>query len=189
MVISDACFEALFVCGNSMLHTLSYGLLPSLMIIAALSDFASLRIPNWLTGLIALLFFPMAWATGMPLQDFAMHVLAGVILFFAGYGLFSAGLFGGGDAKLMAAAGFWFGTGQTMSFLVMTALAGGALALVIAGWSFISLSWDMTGGEKTLNIRQRMKQLSPKLPYGFALAVGAILAFPQTWWMTAAQIH
>ena len=67
-----------------MLHTLSYSLLPTLMIVAALSDVASFRIPNWLTALTAVLFFPMALFTGMPLAEFGWHVLAGVILFIAG---------------------------------------------------------------------------------------------------------
>jgi prepilin peptidase CpaA len=157
-------------------------LLPALMIVAAVKDCASYRIPNWLTGLTAVLFFPLAWATGMPLAEFGWHLLAGAVLFVAGYGLFAAGLFGGGDAKLMAAAGLWFGTSHTMSFLVMTALAGGVVAAVFTAWSVISFSWDVKGGDGTRGLRERLRQFAPKLPYGLALAVGAILAFPQTWW-------
>ena len=77
-----------------MLQTLSLALLPVLMIVAALSDVASLRIPNWLTGLTAALFFPMAFLTGMPLAEFGWHLLAGAILFFVGYGIFAVGFFG-----------------------------------------------------------------------------------------------
>lgn len=169
-----------------MLHTLSLFVLPSLMIVAAVSDCASLRIPNWLTGLTALAFFPMAWATGMPLAELGWHVLAGFVLFFAGYALFALGLFGGGDAKLMAAAGLWFGTAQSLNFLAMTVIVGGLLALVVMAWSMISFSWDISGSERTLPLRQRLKQLAPKVPYGIALAAGAILAFPDTWWMNVA---
>jgi prepilin peptidase CpaA len=169
-----------------MLHTLSIFVLPALMILAAVSDCASLRIPNWLTGFTALAFFPMAWATGMPIAELGWHVLAGIILFFAGYALFALGLFGGGDAKLMAAAGLWFGTAQSLNFLTMTAIAGGILALVIAVWAAAFLSWDMSGSERTLPLRQRLRQWAPKVPYGIALAVGAILAFPGTWWMNVA---
>lgn len=169
-----------------MLHTLSIFILPALMILAAVSDCASLRIPNWLTGLTALAFFPMAWASAMPLAEFGWHLLAGAMLFFAGYALFALRLFGGGDAKLMAAAGLWFGTSQSVNFLVMTALAGGALALIVAAWSFLSLGWDINGGARSLPMRQRLKQWAPKVPYGIALAVGAILAFPGTWWMNVA---
>jgi prepilin peptidase CpaA len=156
------------------------------MIVAALSDVTFYRIPNWLTGLIALLFFPMAWMTGMPLAEFGWHVAAGLILFVAGYLLFASGLFGGGDAKLMAAAGLWFGTGQTVQFLMLTALAGGVLALAFGAWALIVFVADFHADAAKLNLSQRMQKLAPKLPYGFALAVGAILAFPQTWWMNLA---
>ncbi len=169
-----------------MLHTLSIFVLPAFMILAAITDCASLRIPNWLTGLTALAFFPMAFATGMPLAEIGWHLAAGLALFFAGYALFALRLFGGGDAKLMAAAGLWFGTSESLNFLIMTALAGGALALIIACWAFASMSWDMTGSDKSLPLRQRIRQWTPKLPYGIALAVGAILVFPNTWWMNVA---
>jgi prepilin peptidase CpaA len=165
-----------------MLHTLSTSLLPALMIIAAMTDVTSYRIPNWLTGLIAALFFPMALLTGMPLQEFGWHLAAGAILFVIGYALFAVRMFGGGDSKLMAAAGLWFGTAQTLPFLIMTAVAGGVLALVIAGWSVFMVFWQIHGPDEGI-IDQKLKKVRPKLPYGFAFAVGAILAFPDTWWM------
>ena len=168
-----------------MLQSLSIFTLPALLIIAATSDFMSLRIPNWLTILTGLLFFPMAYATGLPLHDFGYHLLAGVILFVLGFLLFQFGLFGGGDAKLMAAAGLWFGTSQVIPFLVLTALAGGALALLIGIWSVFMLSWSFEGDKAMLGgLRDRLATLKPNIPYGFALAVGGILAFKDTWWMT-----
>ena len=101
-----------------MLHTLSVSLLPALMIVAAMTDVTSYRIPNWLTALIAVLFFPMAWATGMPVAEFGWHIAAGLILFVMGYLMFAVGIFGGGDAKLMAAAGLWFGTEADLALLI-----------------------------------------------------------------------
>ena len=70
------------------------------MIIAGAGDALSLRIPNWLTLTIFAAFFPLAWATGMPLAVFGLHVLTAVILLAVGFALFSFGFFGGGDAKL-----------------------------------------------------------------------------------------
>lgn len=167
-----------------MLHTLSISLLPFLMIAAAVSDVLSFRIPNWLTALIAVLFFPMAWATGMPLQEFGWHLAAGTLLFVLGYLGFAFRLFGGGDAKLMAAAGLWFGTSQTMPFLVLTAFAGGILAVAIGLWSLAMMHWDIHATSlQGSALDQQIKKLKPKLPYGLAFAVGAILAFPNTWWM------
>ncbi len=165
-----------------MSHPFVTSLLPVLMIMAAASDVTSYRIPNWLTGLTAALFFPMALYTGMPLSEFGFHLLSGLILFIAGYVLFSLGLFGGGDAKLMAAAGLWFGTQQTGPFLALTVFAGGLLTFAVAGWA----AFDLWAEIKGLKFQEKIKAIKPKIPYGFALAVGAILAFPDSWWMRAA---
>ena len=172
-----------------MTHVLSYSLLPILMIVAALTDILSFRIPNWLTVLTALLFLPMAWATGMPLVDFGWHLAAGLGLFVLGFVLFSLGLFGGGDAKLMAAAGLWFGTSQSLAFLAMTAIAGGLLAAVVVIWAFVAQMIELQGTKEGSIVHAAVKSIKPKLPYGFAFAIGAILVFPQTWWVQAAGLQ
>ena len=151
------------------------------MIVAGAGDALSLRIPNWLTLTIFAAFFPLAFATGMPLAVFGFHVLTAVVLFVAGFLLFSAGLFGGGDAKLLAAAGIWFGSSQALPFLVFTVLAGGALALCVVLWSLISMYWDIHTGSWA----KKISGLRPKVPYGYAFAIGAIMTFPQSWWMVA----
>ncbi len=165
-----------------MIHFLSISIFPILMIIAGAGDALSLRIPNWLTLLISAIFFPLAWLTGMPLEIFGLHVLTSVILFIVGFALFSAGLFGGGDAKLMAAAGLWFGSTQALPFLAYTVIAGGILALCVGLWSFISMSLELHDVAGT----KKMTSLKPSVPYGYAFAIGAILAFPNSWWMVAA---
>lgn len=164
-----------------MIHFLSISVFPLLMIIAGAGDALSLRIPNWLTLSIFAAFFPLAFATGMPLDVFGLHVLTAVILFVIGFMLFSAGLFGGGDAKLLAAAGIWFGSSQALPFLVFTVMAGGVLALLVGMWSIISMSWELRDGTWS----KKLSSLRPSVPYGYAFAIGAILAFPQSWWMVA----
>jgi prepilin peptidase CpaA len=162
-----------------MIPFLSVTVFPVLMIIAGTGDALSMRIPNWLTILIALLFFPMALLTGMPWSLLGVHVLVGVAMFFAGFAFFALGLFGGGDAKLLAAAGLWLGWPDLMPFLVMTAFAGGALALCVGLWSAINTASEIKGG----SIFKHLGTLKPNVPYGYAFAIGAILAFPQSWWM------
>jgi prepilin peptidase CpaA len=44
--------------------------------------------------------------------------------------MFSRGLVGGGDVKLLAAATLWAGAGMTPALIALTALLGGALALL-----------------------------------------------------------
>ena len=167
------------------MHALSQILLPTLLIIAAASDVMSFRIPNWLTILTAILFFPMALALGMPWNEFGLHLISGALLFAAGFLFFQVGLFGGGDAKLMAAAGLWFGTSQTLPFLFMTAMVGGILAIVVGLWSVFMMSWEIEG-DKTPSLgklRMKLSQIKPNVPYGFAFALGGILVFKNTWWM------
>ena len=168
-----------------MLHTLSIAILPILMIAAAVSDVARMKIPNWLTGLTAAAFFPMALLTGMPMGDFLWHLAGGSILFAAGFVLFSVGLFGGGDAKLMAAAGLWFGTEQTMPFLVATVAFGGLMCLAFMAWSLFVFLLDLHGPDGARKRGWLGEMMRLNVPYGLAIAAGAILAFPGTVWMNA----
>jgi len=165
-----------------MIQFLSLTLFPVLMIIAGAGDALALKIPNWLTIAIVLLFFPMALATAMPWALVGMHLLTGIALFFVGFVLFALGLFGGGDAKLIAAAGLWFGWPNIVPFLVLTAFAGGVLAMAVGVWAAASMSAEIHDQSWV----RRLRHLKPNVPYGYALAIGAILAFPQSWWMRAA---
>lgn len=159
---------------------LSLTLFPVLMIVAGAGDALSMRIPNWLTVTIAVAFLPMAYLTAMPLGIVGIHLLTGFCMFVAGFALFALGLFGGGDAKLLAAAGLWLGWPDLMPFLVMTAFAGGALALCVGAWSVINLSSEVKDGA----LFKRLGSIKPNVPYGYAFAIGALLAFPQSWWMS-----
>ena len=144
----------------------------------------SLRIPNWLTLLTAGLFFPTALLLQMPLAEFESHLLAGVLLFIIGYLLFTFGIFGGGDGKLMAAAGLWFGVAKIIPFLFYTAFAGGVLAIAVIAWSVLMMSWEIEGDTAPFaGFAKKLRTMAPSVPYGVALAVGGILAFKDTWWM------
>lgn len=162
-----------------MIEFLSLTIFPVLMIVAGAGDALSLRIPNWLTGLIALSFFPLAFVSGMPWDVMLMHMATGAGLFFAGFALFALGLFGGGDAKLIAAAGLWFGWPNVVPFLVLTVFAGGLLALAVGIWAMLNMNAEIKGQAWL----KRFSSLRPNVPYGYALAIGAILAFPQSSWM------
>ncbi|MFN4141802.1 prepilin peptidase [Aestuariivirga sp.] len=162
-----------------MIPFLSAFLFPALMTVAGTGDVLTLRIPNWLNLLIAALFFPMALAAGMPAETIILHSAVGAAMLVAGFALFSLGLFGGGDAKLLAAAGLWVGWPALLPFLMGTAIAGGVLAVAVGVWSMVGLSAEI----EDTPILRRLTFIKPNVPYGFAFAVGAILVFPQTWWM------
>ena len=171
-----------------MLHFISLALLPTLLIIAAISDFMTYKIPNWLTLLTAILFLPMALATALPLHDYVWHIAAGLLLFSLGFILWQFGLLGAGDVKLMAAAGLWLGMSQVSSFVIDTALAGVAQAICMGAWAMLMFSTNLSGDEGKLGtFWAKLRTKSPNLPYGVSIAIGGILAFQNTWWLHGMQ--
>jgi prepilin peptidase CpaA len=165
-----------------MTDVFSTALLPIMMMLAGIGDVLTYKIPNWLNGLIALLFFPVALGFGMPWEMIGIHIATGAGLLVLGFTLFAFGVFGGGDAKLMAAAGLWFGWPAASAFLVYTAFAGGVLAIAVAVIASLHLELDIRGKSRLRAIIDS----KPNVPYGLAFAVGAILAFRDTWWMALA---
>ena len=150
-----------------------------LMIAAGVGDMLSRRIPNLLTLAIAVSFFPSAWALGMGWGMIALNAAIGVVLLFAGFALFSLRLFGGGDAKLIAAAGTWFGVQGLWHFLMLMVFAGGLLAIAIALW------WVFAPRAAREKPRRRLfgpGGRKPSVPYCYAVAAGALLALPESWW-------
>jgi len=161
-----------------MLTALSVLVFPALMILAGVKDALTFRIPNWLTLTVALLFWPMALIYGMPGQVILWHAVTGFAFLVIGFTLYALRMYGGGDAKLMAAAGLWFGWPVAMKFLVYTALAGGALALAIFMWGMLQADQEIRGNTWI----QRWKGKNLRVPYGVALAAGAVIALPSSWW-------
>jgi Flp pilus assembly protein protease CpaA len=66
-------------------------------------------------------------------------------------------------------------------FLLYTALAGGALAVAMLVWEVIRTHFDITGNLES-SLMRRLVSLRPDLPYGVAIAAGACITLPYTWW-------
>jgi prepilin peptidase CpaA len=152
-------------------------LFPLLVILAGTSDVLSRRVPNKLTLLTALAFVPVAWTEGMPSGTMLAHGSIGIGLLAVGFVLFSLRLVGGGDAKLLAAVGLWLGLEGLWPFLIMTVLSGGLLAVAVLAWSFFCNAERRGAGRSPGSLR-----LKPSVPYAYAIATGALLAAPQSWW-------
>jgi prepilin peptidase CpaA len=153
-----------------MIASLPAYLFAALLIAAAAGDALYFRIPNQLVLLIAGLFLPVALVAGLGLPAIGTHLAISGAVLLGGFLLFALGLFGGGDAKLLAAAALWLGWPALLPFLVWTALAGGLLGMLI--------------GLRVLFDRfVRKVPVNRDVPYGIALASGAIIALPQCAWM------
>lgn len=156
----------------------AYGLLmvfPVVMILAALSDLFTLTIPNRLSIILVAVFFPVAYLAGLSLESVGMHVLAGFGILVVGFMLFTTGTLGGGDAKLMAAAGLWVGVGPLSQFFLYCALIGGALAVAILLYRRLPET-ALAGPQWALRLHEK----KTGIPYGIAIAGAALMAFPAT---------
>ncbi|NIJ27527.1 prepilin peptidase CpaA [Brevundimonas terrae] len=133
-----------------------------------------MTIPNWISVVLVGAFIPVALMLGLSWQDMAVALVLGFAALVIGIALFAFKVLGGGDAKLMAASVIWLGVSGVLPFLAITALAGGALALLL-------LSARKWGAVLPVVFPEWMKWLlQPKgdIPYGVAIAVGAVFAFP-----------
>jgi prepilin peptidase CpaA len=150
---------------------------PLMVIVAAMRDATSFTIPNWISLAIVGLFFPAAFALGMPLQQIGVCMAVGLAGLIAGMAMFAVGWIGGGDAKLFGAAALWLGWSALVPYLLITALAGGALALGLLFARSRYLAPYTTGMGGWLG---RLATPGENVPYGVAIAVGALLAFPES---------
>ncbi len=106
--------------------------LPALLIAAAVTDLRGYTIPNRISLALALGFLPFAaLVIGWEPMLLLTHLTTGAGLFILGFGLWMLRAFGGGDVKLLAAAGLWFGWPQALAFVTVMALAGGMVALAL----------------------------------------------------------
>ncbi len=161
-----------------MLHLLQYLLIlafPALVAVAALRDLTSFTIPNWISLALICAFVPAAIAAGVPWTQVGLCAAVGVVGLVIGMGLFAAGWVGGGDAKLLAAASLWIGWPACVTYLVYTALAGGGLACLLLG---LRSAWVRPALPKRPGWFARLIEPGAAVPYGVAIAIGALAAFP-----------
>ncbi len=168
-----------------LLQLVLLSIFPALALYAALFDFRHYRIPNWLNLTIFGSFFPVALILGMPWENMLWHVIGFVTVFgimFAVYMLLPSSKFGGGDAKMISATALWIDWQNLPDFIIMTAIAGGLLAIVMWLWRVLQIEYGVwMNGDTTL---RRVMSYQVKLPYGAAIAAGGIYAYTLSWWQT-----
>jgi prepilin peptidase CpaA len=137
--------------------------LAALLVVAAVIDVRTFTISNRLNLTVALL-APLYWLSVAlsPWPGVAIQLAAAATVFLLLAGAFYAGMMGGGDVKLAAALALWFPPASTIKFLVLMSLAGGVLTLIVLAWH-----------------RAKRRQGRPEIPYGVAIAVGALAILAQ----------
>jgi prepilin peptidase CpaA len=159
-------------------------LFPALMAFAAASDLFTMTISNRVSVLLAAAFLVLAVATGMGPYDIASHFGAGALVLAIAFFCFAMGWVGGGDAKVAAAAALWFGFGHLLNYLLYASLFGGALTIVLLQMRQWPLPYALTG--QTWLLRLHAKESG--IPYGIALAIGALMIYPETDWVKAVDL-
>jgi prepilin peptidase CpaA len=167
------------------LHLLIVSVFPLLVLIAALTDATTFLIPNRLSAALAIAFIPTALIIGLSPSTIGVCLVVGLVVLLLGVGMFAAGWIGGGDAKLFAAAALWLGWPAVGSLLAWTAIAGGALAVGLLAARKATSPLAVRGPAWVGRL------LEPKgdVPYGVAIAFGALAAFPTSAVFHAISLH
>lgn len=143
-------------------------LLYALLVIAAIGDIRSLRIPNILPIAIVATLVVALMATAAPPDDFVKAATSGLIGLAIGYGLFAARLMGGGDGKLFAAAAAWFSAEALLSVGLWISIAG----IVVALAALVVRSLRRASRSDAVET----PTMKTPIPYGVAIAAGVIIA-------------
>lgn len=159
-------------------------LFPALMAFAAASDLLTMTISNRVSLALMAGFFLLAFAGGMAPYDMLMHIAAGATLLTVAFLCFAMGWVGGGDAKVAAAVALWFGFTHLLNYLLYASLFGGALTLLLIQFRQWPLPYGLAG--QAWLVRLHAKESG--IPYGIALALAALLVYPETEWAKAIDI-
>jgi prepilin peptidase CpaA len=148
-----------------------------LVLAGAFRDLVSYTIPNWISLAIIGLFPVAALATGLSLPTVGLHLGIGVAVLVAAMAMFAFGWIGGGDAKMFAAAALWMGWPAVVDFVLGTAITGGVLAMALLSLRSSLLRPAVLLGPSWL---VRLSEPGGAAPYGVAIAVGGLMALPQS---------
>ncbi len=159
-----------------MIQYLAILIFPSLMVIIAAYDLATMTIPNWVSVALAMGFLLLAPLAGMDIFEIAIHGAVAMGILVITFTLFALGYIGGGDAKVMAASALWIGWGDLLPYLVTVSLLGGLLTLGILLFRQIPLPKVLI----TQPWISRLHDSNTGIPYGIAIALGGLVVFTDT---------
>lgn len=158
----------------------SYTTLQSVLLIALLGllgaaciqDALQRKISNIISASIAVMGLGFHLAAYSSFSDILIPVCSATIVFILGVALFARGLLGGGDVKLLAACAVWTAWPDTLGFLMITTLIGGAMAIL---WRFEApVRFVLANAGIKVNVVE-----TKQMPYGIAISGGAALTlFP-----------
>ncbi len=160
-----------------MLEALIFVVFPFCMVFAAVSDTLSMTIVNRVPLVLLAAFAIAAPLTGMDWAAYGWHFAAGALVLMITFGMFALGGMGGGDAKLLTATAVWMGFNiHLVEYVLVSAVAGGALTLAILSFRGSVLA---TYTSRNFLLRN-LADGDGGVPYGIALGIGGLIAFPSS---------
>ena len=163
-----------------------------LVLLGALSDLSSFKIPNAVSYGLVLLFLLqsiLGWFDTPYMPSLSFHIpqywidvatsfgIAFVVLVVAVI-FWTRGWIGGGDAKYLAATSLWMGPIGVIQYMLILSVLSIAMALVLklsARWGFLVHAARLPGFVKRLYAKIEDNQL----PYGFPMGIAALIMIPQ----------
>jgi prepilin peptidase CpaA len=142
-----------------------------LLVVAAGSDIADLRIPNRISAALAAL-YPFHVVSGSADVDWQGALVVAALSFAVGALGFMAGFVGGGDVKLFAAVALWCGPAGILDLIILTGVIGGVIGLVMVTRLRFVLAWSFEAVGATA---VRNAFLRHVIPYGVAIAVAGLI--------------
>jgi prepilin peptidase CpaA len=167
-----------------------FWLVSIVLVVAAVIDGRTLKVPNRLTFPFALLGLAVAAIPGgLGLLASVQGLLLGLALLLP---LYAVGGMGAGDVKLLAGVGAWVGPSVLMPAFIVAAIVGAVMALAMMALSgrflghlaqvrtivgeWVAIRNPAVLSEIAASRKPRMKLL----PYGIPIAIGSILYFAAT---------
>jgi prepilin peptidase CpaA len=164
----------------------------ALLLWAAIEDMRSRRIPNWLTFSLVLSGIVQSFMSGHLVSP-SMSLLGFAVGFGLPLILFLIGALGGGDVKLLAGVGAWFGAGVVfrvfclaaivgMVMVIAQALAQGRTKVLMRNTAMVAINLahvNDVGVEHARQTGQSCRSIDRPLPYAVPVlvAIAILLAF------------
>ena len=142
----------------------------ALLVWAAVTDVRTMRIPNRIVIAVVALYPLWLLTHPAPIDGlWALPIAVGMLL--AGFAAFSAGVIGGGDAKLLAAVSLWAGPAHLVGMLAVTAVFGGVLAAACILTLVVRRRACLVRGGA---IDPQSRPAQQAIAYGVAIALGGL---------------
>ena len=156
-------------------------ILPLMVFLAGAFDLYTYHIPNIISVILIGGFYIFAcFSPNMTWEMIGYHTITGLGALIVCFTLFCFGMFGGGDAKILATSALWIGPADILHYFVAVTMAGGALAIAIY----------LFRAQACYPIILRVKWLSSlyfgngthknSIPYAVAIAVGLFVTLNNT---------